>query len=63
MQNAQWGVAENSIMRVQAAKVLWYLTKSKQNVAKCTLKFSTWPTPLLRAGFHVQKDESAGFKS
>jgi len=37
-------------MRVEAAKVLWYLTKSKQNVAKCTsLQFSTWPTPLFRA--------------
>ncbi len=54
MQNAQWGVAETSIMRVQAAKVLWYLTKSKQNVAKCTSQFSTWPTPLFRSGFHVQ---------
>ncbi len=30
-------------MRVQSAKILWYSTKSKQNVAKCNSQFSTWP--------------------
>jgi hypothetical protein len=51
-------------MRVEAAKVLWYLTKSEQKCGKVHLItiFNMANSSFQGKDFHVQKDESPGLK-